>query len=457
MKKFLSIILTLFVLFGSIDFVCANTRELDLIGKSAILIDATTGEILYEKNIHDKHYPASTTKIMTAILTLENLDLSEKLVIDEEASFTGGSRIYLLEGEDVTAEEVMYGMMLESANDAAVAFAKNIAGTVEAFAKMMNEKAAELGALNTNFVNPHGLHDEAHVSTAYDLAMIAKYAMKNETFRHFVSTYQYTMEATNLQETRYFYNTNRMLYDNLHTVTVNGQVRGCKYEGVTGIKTGYTSQAGGCLVAGAKRGETELIAVTMASTDMGRFQDCITLLDYGFENYKTVNVLESGKDLGDVPVQRGSVKRVKVILPNEVHATLPAEASNSLLRTEVELFDSVEAPVEQGQKAGIVKLYLGDELIGEYDAVIAEFVDRGGWLSVIGIEDSTEEKIQKVVIYSVVVLLLLLVMYILVKRHQVKVRRIRRQQRQEKYRRLKEQEIARWDDQYWSNRYNRYY
>ena len=153
MKKFFIIFLTLFVLFGSIDVTYATSRELDLIGKSAILIDATTGEILYEKNIHDQHYPASTTKIMTAILTLENLELTEKLVIDEEASFTGGSRIYLLEGEDVTVEEVMYGMMLESANDAAVAFAKNIAGSVEAFAKQMNEKAAELGALN-NFVNP---------------------------------------------------------------------------------------------------------------------------------------------------------------------------------------------------------------------------------------------------------------------------------------------------------------
>lgn len=453
MKKFFIIFLTLFVLFGSIDVTYATSRELDLIGKSAILIDATTGEILYEKNIHDQHYPASTTKIMTAILTLENLELTEKLVIDEEASFTGGSRIYLLEGEDVTVEEVMYGMMLESANDAAVAFAKNIAGSVEAFAKQMNEKAAELGALNTNFVNPHGLHDDAHVSTAYDLAMIARYAMKNEIFRHYVSTYQYTMEATNLQDTRYFYNTNRMLYDNIHTVTVNGQVRGCKYDGITGIKTGYTGRAGGCLVAGAKRGDTELIAVTLASTDMGRFQDCITLLDYGFENYKTVNVLEPGKDLGTVPVHRGSVKRVKVILPDEVNATLPAEASDSLLRTEVELFDSVEAPVQQGQKAGIVKLYVGDELIGEYDAVTAETVDRGGWLSIVGIEDSTAETIRNLVLAAVVVLLLLLILYILVKRHQVKVRWLKRQQRQEKYRRLKEQEMARWDDRYGSNRY----
>ncbi len=452
MKKAFSILLIISMLLGSVNIVYGAPQEPQLIGQSAILIDATTGKILYEKNSHEQHYPASTTKIMTAILTLENLQLHDKLNIDEEASFTGGSRIYLLEGEDVIVEDVMYGMMLESANDAAVAFAKNISGSVEEFAKRMNQKAVELGALNTNFVNPHGLHDDAHLTTAYDLAMIAKYAMKNETFRHFATTYQYTMEATNLQDTRYFYNTNRMLYDDLHTVTVNGEVRGCKYEGITGIKTGYTGRAGGCLVAGARRGNTELIAVTLASTDMGRFQDCITLLDYGFANYKTVNALESGQDLGTVPVSRGAVKRVQVILPDKVDATLPAEASENLLRTEVELLDSVEAPVMQGQKAGVVRLYAGDELIGEYDAVTAEDIDRGGWLSIVGVPDSTAETIRNLVLAVVALLLLLLILYILVKRRQVKIRRLKRQQREAKYRMLKEQERARWDQEYWSSR-----
>ena len=146
------------------------------------------------------------------------------------------------------------------------------------------------------------------------------------------------------------------------------------------------------------------------------------------------------------------MKRVKIILPEGVDATLPAEASKNLLRTEVDLFDSVEAPVQQGQKAGTVKLYAGDELIGEYDAVTAEQVDRGGWLSIVGITDSTAETIQKVVLSIVALLLLLLTLFILVKRHQVKIRRIKRQQRQEKYRLLKEQEKARWDQEYWRSR-----
>ncbi|GAB1476046.1 D-alanyl-D-alanine carboxypeptidase family protein [Bacillota bacterium] len=453
MRKTISLIIIIIIMLVNSSGFSYGAPELQLIGQSAILIDATTGKILYEKNSHVQHYPASTTKIMTGILALENLKLTDKVDIDAETPFTEGSRIYLLEGEDVTVEDVMFGMMLESANDSAVALAKKISGSVEEFAVLMNKKAQEMGALDTNFVNPNGLHDDTHLSTAYDLAMMAKYAMKNSAFRDFVSTYQYTMAATNLQETRYFYNTNRMLYDNVHKVTVNGQLRGCQYDGITGIKTGYTSKAGGCLVAGAKRGSTELIAVTLASTDMGRFQDCITLLDYGFENFKTINALQQGKELGTVPVSRGSVKNVRVILPHEVNATLPAEASASLIRTEVELYESVEAPVIPGQKAGSIRIFAGDELIGEYDAVAADQVDRGGWMSVAGISDAGAKKIRNLILYLVILLLTILLFYILIKRRQVRIRRRKRLQREERHRLLQEQNKTRWDLEYWSRRY----
>lgn len=235
--------------------------KLGLVGASAILIDADTGEVLYEKNKDEQHYPASTTKMMTAILAIENLDLNKNIPIDADTPFTEGSRMYLIEGETISGKDVMYGMMLDSANDAAVAFAKKVSGTVEDFAKLMNEKAKEVGAKNTHFVNPNGLHDEKHVTTAYDLAMIARYCMRNETFRHYVGTYHYVIPATNKQQERPMYNTNRMLYDEKTKVTVGGEQRGCKYEGITGIKTGYTSNAQGCLVASAKRGNMELIAV----------------------------------------------------------------------------------------------------------------------------------------------------------------------------------------------------
>mgnify|MGYP000961131931 CR=1 FL=1 len=452
MKKATTLLLILCIVLSSVSFSFGTVPELSIIGQSAILIDGTTGQVLYEKNIHEQHYPASTTKIMTGILALENLQLLDSVDIDADTPFTEGSRIYLLEGENVNVRDVLYGLFLESANDSAVALAKKVSGSVEEFAKLMNKKAKEVGAENTYFVNPNGLHEDNHMSTAYDLAMIAKYAMKNQTFRDYVSTYQYTMEATNLQETRYLYNTNRLLYDAVNKVVVNGVTRPCKYEGVTGIKTGYTSKAGGCLVASAKRGNTELIAVTMASTDMGRFADCIALLDYGFENYKTVEAVSNGKDIGTVPVRRGAVKRVPVAIAEDAYATLPLEASENLIRTEVELVDYLKAPVEEGQKAGVVKVYMGDELLGEYEAAAIETIDRGGILSILGIPDILAKKIRNIMLSVLGVLFLLFAFYIFLKRKQVKRKRIIRQQQREKLRRLQEKQRARWDEEYWRSR-----
>ena len=447
-------LLMLCILLNAVTISYGTTPEPTILGEGAILIDATTGKVLYEKNSHVQYYPASTTKIMTGILALETLKLSDTIPIDEETSFTGGSRIYLLEGEEVTAEELLYALFLESANDAAVALAKAMAGSVPAFADLMNQKAEELGAQNTHFVNPHGLQDVAHLSTAYDLAMMAKYAMKNPLFRDYVSTYQYTMEATNLQDTRYFYNTNRLLYDQANDVVVNGVSRPCFYEGVTGIKTGYTSDAGGCLVAGAKHGDTELIAVTMASTDMGRFADAIALLDYGFSNYKTVGISEQSSALGNVDVKRGEIRSVSVSVADDGfgYVTVPVEASENLIRTEVDLYDSLEAPVELGEKAGVVKVFAGEELLAEYDAITTEAVARGGILSVIGIEDDTALLIRNLILATLLALFLLLVLYVLVKRRQVKRRRLKRQMAKQKLQFHESIKKSKWEEEYWKTR-----
>lgn len=456
MKTIRILFLMLCVVLGSAQFSYGATTEPTLIGPSAILIDATTGKILYEKNSNDQHYPASTTKIMTGILALENLGLQDPVAIDAETPFTEGSRIYLLEGEQVTTEEVLYGLFLESANDAAVALAKQISGSVENFSVLMNQKAKEVGALNTNFVNPNGLHEDNHVSTAYDLAMMAKYAMKNPLFRKYVSTYEYTMAATNLQDTRYLYNTNRLLYDKVHDVVVNGVERPCYYEGVTGIKTGYTSHAGGCLVAGAKRGDTELIAVIMASTDMGRFADCIALLDYGFANYKTAVLPDANQDLGSVPVKRGSVHRVEVTVADDGFGsvTLPIEASESLLRTEVKLDNSLKAPVKAGQKAGVVRVYAGDELMAEYEAITEQAVPKGGVLSVIGIDDDTATLIRNLILTSFLALFLLLLLYVMVKRRQIKRRRLKRQMARQQLKFHEPAKRNRWEDDFTRFKHN---
>lgn len=434
MKKIVSIIVTVLLIINAAPLVSYGTTEPPaIIAETAVVIDAKTGQVLYDKNMKEQREPASTTKVITALLTLENLDLNQIVTIDAETPFTEGSRIYLLEGENVTVEQLMYALLLESANDAAVALGKVIAGTVPDFAEMMNKRAKELGAENTNFINPNGLHEEGHVSTAYDLAMIAKEAMKNENFREFVTTYRYVIPATNMQDTRYLYNTNRLIYDEKTKVPVNGTLRPSKYEGTTGIKTGYTSHAGGCLIAGAVRGETELIAVVMKSTDPGRFGDSIALLDYAFENYKSVKAMDAGTILGEIPVKRGTERKVQVVALNEAYATLPMEASESVINTKIVLDNQVRAPIAKGAKVGTVEIYEGDRLVGTVDAVTAGDIPEGGILSIIGINDETAKVLERGFAGVLILVVLLFAAYVVLKRRQIRRRRQRRLERANRY------------------------
>ncbi|MDD2189886.1 MAG: D-alanyl-D-alanine carboxypeptidase [Syntrophomonas sp.] len=434
MKKIIPYILMALLLINLAPITSlAATEPPAIIAETAIVIDANTGKVLYDKNMNDQRYPASTTKVITALLALDNLDLSKTVTIDAETPFTEGSRVYLLEGERVTVEQILYALLLESANDAAVALGKEIAGSIPAFAEMMNQKAVELGAKNTNFVNPNGLHDDNHLSTAYDLAMIAKEAMKNEKFRELVTTYRYVIPATNMQETRYLYNTNRLIYDEITKVTVNGAQRAAKYEGSTGIKTGYTSKAGGCLIAGAKRGDTELISVVMKSTDEGRFADSIALLDYAFDNYKSVKVMDEDTVLGEIQVKRGAINRVEVVAGETGYTTLPVEASSSLANTKVILDKKVRAPVESGQKVGVVEIYEGETLVGSIDAIAASEIAEGGVLSIIGISDNTAKVIERIFASILILIVLLFAAYVILKRRQIRKRRQRRLERARRY------------------------
>lgn len=448
MKRIISIVLTVLVLINAAPVVSFGATEPPaILAETAVVIDAKTGQVLYDKNMNDLREPASTTKVITALLALENLDLNKLVTIDAETPFTEGSRVYLLEGEHVTVEQLMYALLLESANDAAVALGKEIGGSVPAFADMMNNKAKELGAKNTHFINPNGLHEEGHLTTAYDLAMIAKAAMTNEEFRKLVTTYRYIIPATNMQDTRYLYNTNRLIYDERTKVLVNGVQRPAKYDGATGIKTGYTSHAGGCLIAGAKRGDTELISVVMKSTDEGRFADSIALLDYAFENYKSVKAMDAGTILGEIPVKRGSERKVQVVAKEDAFATLPFEASPSLVNTKIKLYDKVQAPVVKGQKVGEVEIYEGDQLLGKVDAITTAGIPEGGILSVIGITDETAKVIERVLASVLILVVLLFGAFVVLKRRQIRKRKLRRQERIHRY----QQDNRRRYDEYWRN------
>lgn len=398
---------------------------------SAILVDATTGKILYEKNKDKQEYPASTTKVMTALLACENLDFNKTVTIDKDTPYTEGSRIYLVEGEQLTIQQLFMSMLVESANDSAVALAKQVSGSVDQFAALMNKRAKELGALHTNFVTPNGLHNPEHMTTAYDLSLITREALKHEEFRKAVDTYHYYIPATNKQAERNLYNGNRLLYDTSRTVVVNGVKRPIKYDGAIGIKTGYTPEAGNCLIAGAKRGDTELIAVMMKSNEL--YQDAITLLDYGFDNYKSVPVVAAKTKLGDIKVRRGSVQQVSAVAPSNVAVTLPVGATDGSVVKKVELEDVVDAPVKQGQKVGTVKLYDKNEtLLGQFDAVAKTSISKGGLLSAVGISDKTAHSIYKVLFRVALVILVIAMILFLLKRRRLRRRRIRRQQREER-------------------------
>jgi D-alanyl-D-alanine carboxypeptidase (penicillin-binding protein 5/6) len=399
---------------------------------SAVLIDAKTGKVLYDKDMHAAKYPASLTKIMTGLLTVENLPFDRIVTIDAETPFTKGSRIYLLEGEQLTTEQLFYALMIESANDAAVALAKEISGTTEDFAARMNQRAKELGALNTNFVNPNGLEHDEHVTTAYDLAMIAMEAMRLPAFREAAATYPYTLEQTNMQETRYFYNGNRLLYDEKHTVVYEGETRPIRYADATGVKTGYTAQAGNCLAASAKRGDTELIAVMLQAEGLNVYLDAISLFEYGFDNYKSHQAVFADAPQGEARVKNGAVKTVAVKTKSDAWVTIPASASPSLVTAEPRTEDGLAAPVEEGQTVGTMRILLDGEELGAVELVAAESVPLGGPLSRIGIPDKTAERIKNIALAALGLLLLLLVLYVALKRRQVKLRRQRREARRAK-------------------------
>lgn len=239
--------------------------EPQVAAKAAIVIDAAGGQILYAKSAHTPMPPASTTKIMTALLAVEEGDLEAQVVISPRAAAVGEASIYLQAGETLTLEELIKGALIPSGNDAAWAIAEEMAGSVELFAVLMNRKAFALGAFNTNFVNPNGLPAVNHYTSAYDLALMARKAMDNPKFREVVATRQDWISYNNGEARRYLKNTNRLLWS---------------YPGADGVKTGTTREAGSCLVASASQNGRRLIAVVLNSTN--RYGDAARLLDYGF-------------------------------------------------------------------------------------------------------------------------------------------------------------------------------
>lgn len=324
--------------------------------KAAILIEASSEGVICEKNADVRLPMASTTKIMTALVALENCDKATVVTIPAEAVGIEGSSIYLFEGEKLTLEDLLYAMLLESANDAAAAIAIEVGGSIQGFADMMNAKARELGLSSTHFTNPHGLDDDDHYTTARELAKIAAAAMKNDAFKAIVQAGQKTIPLGD-DGTRVLVNHNKLLH---------------RYDGAVGIKTGYTKKSGRCLVSAAKRDGVELIAVTLSAPN--DWNDHSTLLDYGFSLCEHRVLCAESEFWQVMPVIGGKAEYVMLKNENSLAITLPKSASE--IKCTLELPSFIYAPVIQSQRVGSLVYTLDGKKIAEVPIIAAYSVER---------------------------------------------------------------------------------
>ena len=300
MKKVLFIIIFSFIFLGDIF---ASEIDLAKNAKSAILVESTTGKILYEKNKDEKRSPASMTKIMTLLLTMEAIEkeiitYDDMVNVSKNASGMGGTQIFIEEGSSVDVLTLIKGISIASANDAAVAIAEKIGGTEENFVKMMNDKARDLGCKNTNFMNPHGLDEEGHYTTAYDLSLIARELIKHEKILEFTSTYEDYINVSG--ENHWLVNTNKLVRF---------------YEGIDGLKTGYTDKAKYCLTATMKKNDMRLISIAMGEdTKENRNSDTISMMEYGFSQYGVSNIYNTEESMGEIIINNSKKKNIKYYL-----------------------------------------------------------------------------------------------------------------------------------------------
>lgn len=318
--------------------------------KSAIVIEASTGKVLYEKNADERRYPASTTKIMTLITALETGNVNDIVTASPNAAQTEGSSLWLTAGESLTMLNMLYGMMLVSGNDATVAVAEHIAGSVPAFARLMTEKAQAIGAVHTHFANTSGLPDPNHYTTAADMAKIAAYGYRLPLFEDIVSTKVKQMPWQGKDHNRELFNENRLLW---------------LYDGANGVKTGYTDAAGPCLVSGARRNGIQLITVIFDSDRM--WDDSIALLNYGFSQVDSHTFVHQNDILKTVRVVNGkNVDSIPLYAPTDLNVPI-TPGSLSDFSTVVDAPDTVMAPVQQGQKIGQVEVLYHGKVVANED------------------------------------------------------------------------------------------
>lgn len=361
-KKIIISMIFITIIMSNCIFVYA-TNDLNIDAKASLIIEENSGKVIHEENSNIQNYPASVTKILTAILTLENCELTDTVTVSKTAisNIPSGYVIApLFVGEQMSVEDLLYALMLKSANDAAYVLAEHVGGSVEGFSEMMNKKAEELGCKNTHFVNPNGIHNSNHYTTAYDMYLISRYAMKNEEFVKIVSTYQHTLSATNkyskndriMKNTNSFVNPSSRYYD----------------ENVKGIKTGTTLQAGNCLITNISKNGFDVITVILgARTSESKFSETKKMMDYVFNNYEFTQIHKKGDVIKNIEVEKATkeTKNLNLVISEDIKSINNIKIKAEEIEPEINLNNEIIAPISKGQELGTIK-YTIDGL--EYNA-----------------------------------------------------------------------------------------
>lgn len=342
-------------LIGKIPPACA----LELSSVAAVAMDATSGRVLYEKNAREKMGMASTTKIMTALVALEQCDLNEMVKVSVNAVNTEGSSMYLEKDETITVENLLYGLMLNSGNDAAVALAEHISGSTKEFAKLMTKRAKEIGAKDTQFKNPHGLYEEGHYTTAYDLALIYRTCMCNPTFAKIAATKKWVVPLEGKPD-REYYNKNKLL---------------SMFDGVDGGKPGYTPETGRTLVGSATRNGWRVITVTLNTPSSVDWQEHGAMFDYVFDHYELKTVVKDSQTLGTIPVKDGEYYEVPAVTTQAYQIPLPKNEPYTV-KFDMKAVEELRAPVEADTQVGTLNIEINGKEEAQIPLVTKSFVNQ---------------------------------------------------------------------------------
>lgn len=364
MKKVICFFICVCFMMHSVVVFAEGNTDLGLNAKSAILMEESTGNILYESNPDERLPIASVTKVMTMLLIMEAVDsgkisLDDMVTVSENAMSYGGSTMFLETGEQLTVNDMLKGIAVASANDGCVAMAEHLAGSESAFVDMMNEKAKELGMENTHFMNTNGLDEDDHYSSARDVAIMSRELMKHETIFNYTSIWMDTLRGGKFQ----LANTNKLIRF---------------YDGANGLKTGSTSKALCCLSAAAKRNDMQLIAVVLgAPTSAERFASAKSLLDYGFANYAVNTQITAGDEVQNIAVEKGVDKEVGVVAGDSC-STLVKKGQEDNITKEIKIDETITAPIEAGQKIGTMTISRDGEVIADIDLNALSAVEKKG-------------------------------------------------------------------------------